>query len=118
MGDRVEVSRLVRGPRAPWMKGRRPPEIIAWGLAEVQPAGIGHNNGPPLEEPVNDAFVRYRWRKAHAAAWKNPSPSIMRFRMARAEAAGVTYEQYVSALLDTGRHLQAGDKARPKPKPR
>lgn len=108
MGDRVEVSRLVRGPRAPWLRMRRPRAIIEWGL----PAPIGHNNGPPLEEHVNDAFVRYRWRKAHREAWKNPSMSILRFRVARAEAAGVTYEEYVSELLDTGRHLQAGDKPR------
>lgn len=105
---------MLRGPRAPWLRGRRPPEIKAWGLVGVPPAGIGHNNGPPLEQPVNDAFVCYRWRKAHAAAWKTPSMSIVKFRMARAEAAGVSYEEYVSTLLDTGRHLQAGD--RPKGK--
>jgi hypothetical protein len=38
--------------------------------------------------------------------------SILRFRVARAEAAGVSYEEYVSTLLDTGRHMQAGDKPR------
>ena len=65
--------------------------------------------GPPLEEHVNDGFVRYRWRKAHREAWKNPSHSIMMFRLKRARAAGVSYERYVSELLDTGRHLQAGD---------
>lgn len=108
MGDRVEISRLFRGPRAPWLKYRRPPEIVAWGLA-LPAAGIGHNNGPPLDEPVNDAFVRYRWRKAHAEAWKKPPMSILKFRVARAEAAGVSYEVYVSTLLDTGRYLQAGD---------
>ena len=82
-----------------------PSKLIRWGL----PAPIGHNMGPPLEEPVNDAFVRYRWRKAHREAWKNPSQSIMMFRLKRARAAGVSYERYVSELLDTGRHLQAGD---------
>lgn len=106
MGDRVEKSRLVRGPRPSWQKTRRPTEIIGWGLN----ATVGHNNGPPLEEEVNDAFVRYRWRKAHREAWKNPSMSILKFRVARAEAAGVTYEEYVAELLDTGRHLQAGDR--------
>jgi hypothetical protein len=112
MGDRVEVSRLLRGPRAPWLRARRPRTIVAWGLPEVPAAGIGHNNGPPIEEPVNDAFVRYRWRKAHAEAWKNPSMSILKFRVARAEAAGVSYEEYVSTLLDSGRHMQAGDPPR------
>lgn len=105
MGDRVEHSRMYRGPRPPWLKLRRPPEIVAWGL----PAQIGHNNGPPLDDEVNDGFVRYRWRKAHREAWKNPPMSILRFRVARAEAAGLTYEEYTSELLDTGRHLQAED---------
>lgn len=110
VGDRVERSRLDRGPRPSWLKLRIPPKIIEWGL----PAPMGHNNGPPLDEPVNDAFVRYRWKKAHAEAWKNPSLSILKFRVARAEAAGVTYEEYMSELLDTGRHLQASDVARRK----
>ena len=30
--------------------------------------------------------------------------------MARAEAAGVSYHDYMLELLDTGRHLQAGHK--------
>lgn len=99
---------MFRGPRPPWLKLRRPPEIVAWGL----PAPVGHNNGPPLEDEVADAFVRYRWRKAHREAWKTPSMGILKFRVARAEAAGVSYEEYVSELLDTGRHLQAIDVAR------
>lgn len=105
MGDRVERSKLLLGNRRPWLGQRPPPELVAWGL----PAPIGHNNGPPLEEEVNDAYVRYKWRKAHAEAWKNPSMSILRFRVARAEAAGVSYREYMLELLDTGRHLQAGD---------
>jgi hypothetical protein len=104
MGDRADGKRR-RHWRHPGLRNLRPPpEIIAWGL----PAPIGHNQGPPLDEPA-DAFVRYRWRKAHAEAWKNPSQSILRFRVSRAEAAGVSYREYMLALLDTGRHLQAGD---------
>lgn len=99
---------MVRGPRPVWLSSLRPAEIRSWGL----PAQIGHNNGPPLEDDVNDAFVRYRWRKAHREAWKTPPMSILKFRVARAEAAGVTYEEYVAELLDTGRHLQAGDRKR------
>jgi hypothetical protein len=89
---------------------RPPPEIIKWGLAPTA-AIIGHNGGPPLDPPpVNDAFVAYRWRKAHREAWKNPPYRIMMFRLKRAEAAGVTYEEYTAELLDSGRHLQAGDR--------
>lgn len=106
MGDRVEGTRAERLRRLRRGGSVLPPAaILAWGL----PAAIGHNNGPPLDEPVNDAFVRYRWRKAHREAWRNPPMSILRFRVARAEAAGVSYERYVAELLDTGRHLQAGD---------
>ena len=89
---------------------RPPPEIIGWGLSSR--ARIGHNQGPPLDEPVGDAFVRYRWRKAHREAWKNPSLSIIKLRVARAEAAGVTYRTYMLELLDSGRHLQAADVAK------
>ena len=100
MGDRVEHSKLLRGPRRPWLSRKPPDVILAWGM----PAAIGHNNGPPIEDEVNDGYVRYKWRRAHAEAWKTPSMSILRFRVARAEAAGVTYEAYMSELLDTGRN--------------
>lgn len=117
MGDRYD--RKARGGwRHPGLKSLRPPsEIITWGLSA--PARIGHNQGPPLEEPVADAFVRYRWRKAHREAWKNPPLSILKMRVARAEAAGVTYREYMLELLDSGRHLQAEDvaKRRTAPKP-
>lgn len=110
MGDRVERSRLDRSPRPQWTRLKPPAKIMSWGL----PAAIGHNNGPPLEDEVSDAFVRYRWRKVHAEAWKNPSLSILRFRVTRAEAAGVSYHEYMAELLDTGRHMQAGDAAKRK----
>lgn len=74
-------------------------------------AGIGHNGGPPLDDdpPGKLLFVRYRWKKAHAAAWKGASRDVTLFRLRRAEAAGVSYEEYMSTLLDTGRHLQRED---------
>ena len=110
MGDRYDRGWNAR-PRAPFVAGLRrpPPEIIKWGLPPTA-ATIGHNGGPPLELPGNDVFVHYRWRKAHREAWKNPPHSIMMFRLRRAEAAGVSYEEYTAELLDTGRHLQAGDR--------
>jgi hypothetical protein len=107
MGDRYD--RNLKRPRHPALRGLKPPsEIISWGLVPR----IGHNQGPPLEEPVADAFVRWRWRKAHREAWKNPPLSILKLRVARAEAAGVSYREYMLELLDTGRHLQAADVAR------
>jgi hypothetical protein len=102
MGDRYERRRGRKG--LDHLRGKPPPQIIAWGLPAV-----GHNGGPPLDDPSPSLFVRYRWKKAHAEAWKNPSLSILKFRLSRAEAAGVSYEDYMSALLDTGRHVQKQD---------
>jgi len=107
MGDRYDRNRRRGLHPALRALPKPPPEIMAWGL--TAPARIGHNQGPPLEEPAVDLFVRYRWRKAHAEVWKNPSLSILRLRMARAEAAGVSYREYMLELLDSGRHLQAED---------
>jgi hypothetical protein len=90
---------------------------------------IGHNGGPPLDEndepPGKLLFVNWAWRKARKAAFTAPTHEIALFRLARAEAAGMTYEAYVAQLLDTGRYDQVGVKERrrnrsdtiPKPNP-
>jgi hypothetical protein len=114
MGDRYD--RNQRKLAHPALRGLKPPsEILTWGLSS--PARIGHNQGPPLDEPVADAFVRWRWRRAHKEAWKTPPMSILKLRVARAEAAGVTYREYMLELLDSGRHLQAEDIAGRRRKP-
>jgi hypothetical protein len=102
MGDRYD--RII-GQRRRQSGGMKPPELIlTWGLAK-----IGHNGGPPLDDDVNNLFVRYRWRKAYREAWQTPSMGILKFRMTRAEAAGVSYRDYMLELLDSGRHLQKED---------
>ena len=102
-------GRAAGGAIPGWSPCARRRRSLAGGSAVGR---IGHNQGPPLDEPVGDAFVRYRWRKAHREAWKNPSLSIIKLRVARAEAAGVTYRTYMLELLDSGRHLQAADVAK------
>lgn len=107
MGDRYDRKRGPR-ERLAYMRGKPPPTILQWGLG--QPASIGHNNGPPLEdEAPGYLWRRHSWKKAYAQAWKAPPMDILKFRIARAEAAGVTYEQYMLELLDTGRRLQKDD---------
>lgn len=87
-------------------RGKLPAPLLAWGLG----AAIGHNNGPPLEEDAPGyLWRRYRWTKVHAAAWMTPSMSVLKFRVARADAAGLDYRAYMSRLLDTGRFAQASD---------
>ena len=66
-------------------------------------AGIGHNQGPPLELGIS--WIHFCWNKAHAKAWKTPPREIALRRLARAEALGMTYREYTAHLLDTGEHL-------------
>ncbi len=111
MGDRFDSKGGRRGLGAELMRrrGKPPPTILRWGLGEL--ASIGHNNGPSLDdETPGYIWRRYRWSKAHAEVWKVPSMGILKLRMARAEAAGLSYRDYMLILLDTGRYPQAKDR--------
>lgn len=113
MGDRFVRKGRAFGEglvafRAAHLRGKPPPEIISWGLGEV--AKIGHNNGPPLDDDTPGyIWRRHRWTAVHAEVWKTPPLPVLKFRMARAEAAGLTYREYMLTLLDTGRFAQAKD---------
>ena len=80
--------------------------------------GAGHNGGPPLDDyegppwKGGDPHRFLTWKKAHASAWKPQSRDIALFRLAKAEAVGLTYEEYALELLERGRHLQAEDQDR------
>ncbi len=79
-----------------------------------KPAPAGHNGGPPLDEHTpewgNGGIGNYfYWKAAHRAAWKNPSPGIVAFRIKKAERLGLTYEEYTLEILERGRHLQIED---------
>lgn len=79
---------------------------------------MGHNGGPPLEDYKGPAWGRgdphrfLHWKRAHTAAWKPKSADIALFRLAKAEAAGLTYEEYTLELLERGRHIQKEDAGR------
>ncbi len=76
-----------------------------------------HNGGPPLEDPPEhvpewedgDPNIYFQWKYAVRRARKSEPHDIVMFRLARAEAAGVDYDTYVTELLERGRRLQAGD---------
>jgi hypothetical protein len=68
------------------------------------PAGIGHNQGPPLDEP-GVSWNGYCWRRAHRRAWKAPCREIALARMARAQELGMSYREYTAIILDRGVHL-------------
>src|SRR4051812_2821603 len=78
-------------------------------------APAGHNGGPPLDDAHTPEWGKQRignyfyWKAAHRAAWKNPSPGIVAFRVGKAERLGLTYEEYTLEILERGRHLQIED---------
>lgn len=77
-----------------------------------------HNAGPPLhdyEGPAwkgGDPHKFLHWRQAHTRAWKPKSREIALFRLEKAEAVGLSYEEYTLELLERGRHLSEADAAR------
>jgi hypothetical protein len=83
--------------------------------SEMPASPIGHNGGPPLDDehvpewgrgPIGGYFY---WRAAYRAAWRAVPHAIMLRRLAKAERLGLTYEEYTSEILDTGRHLGPAD---------
>jgi hypothetical protein len=77
-----------------------------------------HNGGPPLNDYQGSEWGRggirtyFAWKAAHQRAWRGVTRDVMLFRQSKAEALGVTYEEYTLELLERGRHLQAEDRAR------
>ncbi|WP_439599302.1 hypothetical protein [Falsiroseomonas sp.] len=67
---------------------------------------IGHNGGPPLEEPdPEEAYRHYCWKRAHRRAWRSPGREIVLRRLERAEALGMSYHDYTLEILERGRYL-------------
>ncbi len=76
----------------------------------------GHNGGPPLQEAAHTPEWGkggpgnyFLWRNAHRAVWKAPSRETKLRRMEKAEALGLTYEEYTLEIMERGRFLQAED---------
>ena len=78
-------------------------------------ATAGHNGGPPLQDEHRPEWGDggignyFYWKAAHRAAWHNPSPGIVMFRIRKAERLGLTYQEYTLEILERGRHLQVED---------
>ena len=109
MGDRYDREQEARRKRNGQVM---PPEpILTWGIGDVAQRrhDVGHNGGPSLDEEPGYLWRKHCWTKAYNDAWKPPSMAVLKFRVARAEAAGLTYHEYMLELLDSGRHLQKED---------
>lgn len=73
---------------------------------DVVSTALGHNGGPPLDEPdPNLSWRGYVWRKKVKAAWKTPPREIALRRLARAEELGMTYREYALEIMERGKYL-------------
>jgi hypothetical protein len=77
-----------------------------------------HNQGPPLDDDEGpewgdgDIYVYFSWKNAHRKAWKPASREAALFRLEKAEALGLTYEEYTLEILERGRYLSRTDAER------
>jgi hypothetical protein len=107
MGERTGIGRSARLGLALRLNDLRQigtdvPEIQA---DDAEKPGIGHNGGPPLEEPPARSWSHYCWKRAHKAAWKTPPREVALRRLRRAEELGMTYQEYTAIILDRGEFL-------------
>jgi hypothetical protein len=87
--------------------------------AEIKPediAGMGHNGGPPLDDPhvpewgTGGIGNYFQWKSALDTAFnKVPYDTAVR-RARKAEQLGLTYREYTLEILERGRYLQVEDK--------
>ena len=76
-----------------------------------------HNQGPLLDDEGpewgdGDAYIYFSWKAAHTKAWKPASRDMALFRLEKAEALGLTYEEYTLEILERGRYLSRADAER------
>jgi hypothetical protein len=78
----------------------------------------GDNGGPALDDDEGpewddgDPYVYFSWKSAHQKAWKPASRDMALFRLEKAEALGLTYEEYTLEILERGRYLSGADTER------
>jgi hypothetical protein len=76
--------------------------VLRTGMPVPAAAGPGHNQGPPLVESL---WHLAAWRQAHKEAWKAPPVEVIRRRLKRAQALGMSYREYTLEILERGRYL-------------
>jgi hypothetical protein len=85
---------------------------------ELRKRSTGDNRGPALDDDDGpdwgdgDPYVYFSWKSAHRKAWKPASRDMALFRLEKAEALGLTYEEYTLEILERGRYLSAADTER------
>jgi hypothetical protein len=63
--------------------------------------------GPPWGD--DDPYAYCRWKRAWRRSWRRVPAELAIRRDDRAEALGLSYEEYTLEILERGRYLQAAD---------
>ena len=117
---RHRSGRLVRARRAgrPHVqeRHRRAVPLSGRGAAPMtRPARRNHNQGPPLDDEEGpewgdgDIYIYFSWKNAHRASLEAGLARHGAVPAGKAEALGLTYEEYTLELLERGRYLQRED---------
>lgn len=70
--------------------------------------GAGHRPGIGHNSETGGGWRRYAWKRARADLMKNKVPlQIVRIRVRRAAELGLSYPQYASILMGSGRDITA-----------
>ena len=71
----------------------------------MRTAGIGHNDGPPLDRGYS--WRRHVWKRAKEEQLPKVGIETVRRHVRRAAQLGLTYPQYASIRIGTGRDVRA-----------
>lgn len=112
----------VKAAAATWRathKEQRENELREMGVVIPLSEWLGHNNGPDFFEST--LWAGWNWTRARKAAFAPPDPETGARWARKAEALGLSYEEYRLELLERGRHPTDEDakrirRARPSPR--
>lgn len=93
----------VTNQAPPFEAPREAPRSPLTALRGERLAGIGHNQGPPLDAAFS--WRRHVWKKARKALVPRLPLEVVKRRVRRATELGLEYPQYASILLGTGRDI-------------
>jgi hypothetical protein len=116
-----DIRTQIKSAAANWRathKEQRENELREMGIVIPLSEWLGHNNGPDFLEHLR--FKEWAWTQARKAAFAPPDPETGARWARKAEAMGLSYEEYRLELLERGRHPSDEDakrirKARPSP---
>lgn len=108
-----DIRTQIKSAAANWRathKEQRENELREMGIVIPLSEWLGHNNGPDFLEHLR--FKEWAWTQARKAAFAPSDPETGARWARKAEALGLSYEEYRLELLERGRHPTDEDATR------